>query len=156
MNVGRLKRKDLKAWLPLDSDEEVRILCRHVSQAEFDVIDESTRDKKGVRDAKEFRSALANAVVEEWEGIHDDGSDFPCTKENIDYLAEESTSFRLLITGAPLSMEKMLEAEKESIRKKLLPMSGQKKITPVSIANNAEQTKEPTESSQTVNQDPDA
>jgi len=145
MDVSRLKKKDLKAWLPLDDDGDVEILCRHISQSEFDAIDEAATDKKGTRDNNKFRSDLAKAVVQDWRGIDDDGADYPCTPDNIDYLMEESTSFRLLIMDAPLSMKKMLAAEREDIRKKSLPTSEQKQITPALIVNSAEQTKQPTE-----------
>ncbi len=130
MDISRLKKKNLTAWLPLGDDDTVQILCRHISQSEFDALDEAATDKKGVRDNALFRSALAQAVVKDWSGIDDDGAEFPPTPENIDYLMAESTSFRLLVMDAPLSMSKMLAAEKEALRKNLLTTSGQKATTP--------------------------
>lgn len=114
MNVARLKRKDLTAWLPLM--DEVTIKCRHISQSEFDAISEAA-DRGGKRDEKKFRSALARAVVQDWQGIDEDGQPFACTPENIDWLMEESTEFRLLVMDAPLSLKKMLTAEQEAERK---------------------------------------
>lgn len=130
MDVSRLKKKNLTAWLPLGDDEDVQILCRHISQREFDDLDEAATDKKGVRDNNKFRSSLAQAVVKDWTGIDDDGADFPPTPENIDYLMAESTTFRLLVMDAPLSMGKMLVAEKEAKRKNLPTTSGQSQTTP--------------------------
>lgn len=130
MDVSRLKKKNLTAWLPLGDDDTVQILCRHISQSEFDEIDASATDKKGVRDNSKFRTSLAQAVVKDWSGIDDDGAEFPPTPENIDYLMNESTSFRLLVMDAPLSMGKMLAAEKEAKRKNLPTTSGQSATTP--------------------------
>lgn len=130
MDISRLKKKNLTAWLPLGDDKEVKILCRHISQSEFDVIDEVSTDDKGVRDNKMFREALAQAVVKDWTGINEDGAEFPPTPENINYLMAESTSFRLLVMDAPLSMSKMLAAEKEALRKNLSITSGRAPIIP--------------------------
>ncbi len=126
MDVSRLKKKNLTAWLPLDDDADVMVLCRHLTQSEFDDIDAAATDGKGKRNNKKFRKDLALAIVSDWTGISDDGAPFPPTPENIAYLMEESTSFRLLVMDAPLSMEKMLAAEKESLRKNSLTMPGQK------------------------------
>ena len=124
MDVSRLKKKNLRAWLPLGSDGAVMVLCRHISQSEFDKLDEDATDSKGVRDNQKFRSALGRAVVQDWNGIEDDGHVHPCTPENIDYLMAESTDFRLLVMDAPLSMTKMLAAERESVRKNLFTTLG--------------------------------
>jgi hypothetical protein len=114
MNVARLKRKDLTAWLPMM--DEVEICCRHISQSQFDAISEAST-KGGKRDEKKFRSALARAVVVDWRGLEEDGEPFACTPENVDWLMEESTEFRLLVMDAPLSLNKMLAAEQEAERK---------------------------------------
>lgn len=119
MDISRLKKRNLTAWLPLNDEGDVLIHCKHISQSDFDALDESCTDRKGVRDNKKFRSALAQAVVIDWKGIDDDGAEFPATPENIDYMMSESTEFRLLIMDVPLSMEKMLAAEKEAARKNL-------------------------------------
>ena len=115
MDVSRLRKKDIKAWLPIDDD--VSVLCKYVGQTEFDAISDSA-DKNGKRDEKKFRSDLAQAVVQDWKGLEDEGQPFPCTPENISWLMEESTDFRLLIMDAPLSMKKMLAAEKAAEIKK--------------------------------------
>ena len=115
MDVSRLKKKNLTAWLPLM--DEVKVKCRHISQSEFDAISEAAADRKGKKDDKKFRSDLARKVVVDWDGIDDEGEDFPCTPENIDYLMEECTEFRLLVLDVPLSLERMLAAERDAERK---------------------------------------
>lgn len=115
MDVSRIKKKNLIVWLPLI--EGVEVQCRFISQSEFDGIDADSTIN-GKRDDKLFRSKLARAVVTGWRGIVDEGAEFDCTPENIDYLMEESTEFRLLIMDAPLSISKMLTAEREAERKK--------------------------------------
>lgn len=130
MDVSRLKKKNLKAWLPLGGDGAVMVLCRHISQSEFDALDEDATDSKGVRDNKKFQSSLARAVVQDWSGIDEEGEVYPCVPENIDYLMAESTDFRLLVMDAPLSMTKMLAAERESVRKNLFTTLGLALITP--------------------------
>lgn len=123
MDVSRLKKRDLKVWLPmLAGDEEV--LCRYLPQSEFDSISERCtvirfRSGKKVeeRDPKKFRAELAQAVVIDWKGFEDEGRPYPCTPENIAYLMEECTEFRVLVMDAPLSLERMLAAEKEDSEK---------------------------------------
>jgi hypothetical protein len=124
MDISRLKKKNLKVWLFLM--EGVEVCCRHIAQSEFDAIDKAavetridpkTRRKVESRDEKAFRSALARAVVQDWRGIKEGDQDYPCTPENIDYLMEDCTEFRLLVLDAPLSMEKMLAAEKGETEK---------------------------------------
>uniref|UniRef100_A0A831U061 Uncharacterized protein n=1 Tax=Geobacter metallireducens TaxID=28232 RepID=A0A831U061_GEOME len=124
MDIRRLKNNDLKVWLPMM--DGVEVLARHVTQREFDAIsrqatevrsDPVTRTRREERDEQQFRSLLARAVVLDWRGISDGEAPFPCTPENIDYLVEECTEFRLLVMDAPLSLERMLAAEKEAERK---------------------------------------
>lgn len=134
MDVRRLKNNDLKVWLPMM--DGVEVLTRHVSQREFDAIskqatavkvDPVTRQRREERDEQKFRSLLARAVVLDWRGINDGEEAFPCTPENIDYLVEECTEFRILVMDAPLSLERMLAAEKEAERKNssiTSPLSG--------------------------------
>lgn len=124
MNVRRLKNHDLKVWLPLM--DGVQVLARHISQREFDtitkqsteiIVDPKTYHRREERDEQKFRSLLARAVVLDWRGIDDGDEPFPCTPENIDYLVEECTEFRIFVMDAPLSLERMLAAEKEAERK---------------------------------------
>ncbi len=134
MDVRRLKNNDLKVWLPMM--DGVEVLARHVSQREFDAIskqatevkvDPVTRQRREERDEQMFRSLLARAVVLDWRGVTDGGEPFPCIPENIDYLVEECTEFRILVMDAPLSLERMLAAEKEAERKNsstTSPLSG--------------------------------
>lgn len=131
MDVGRLKKKNIEVWFPYVEDAEV--LCGHLSQREYDEITAACTERKInrktgnteiIRDDKKFRSLLARAVVKDWRGLTDDGADFPCNPENIDYLMEESTEFRLLVQSAPMSLEQMLEAEREAVRKNSGSSSG--------------------------------
>lgn len=130
MDIARLKKRNLVVWLPLFEDIEVE--CVHISQSEFDAIsaeaieikfDPKSHRKIESRDEKKFRSLLAQRVVRGWRGkdggpgFVDGDQPFPCNPENIDYLMEESTEFRLLVMDAPLSLEKMLATEKASTEK---------------------------------------
>lgn len=137
MDIGKLKSNSLRVWLPLIEGADV--LCRHLSQSVFDAI---TRDCKTVKfapltgakteemDEVKFRSLLARAVVIDWRGLEEDGQPWPCTPENIDYLMEECTEFRLLVRGAPLSLEKMLAIEREAAAKNSATTSAPASITP--------------------------
>lgn len=136
MDIGKLKRNSLQVWLPLI--EGVEVLCRHLSQSAFDAI---TRDCKTIKlnpatqvkteeiDEAKFRSAMARAVVVDWRGLEEDGAPWPCTPKNIDYLMEECTEFRLLVRGAPLSLGRMLAAEKEATAKNSETTSAPASIT---------------------------
>lgn len=137
MDVRRLKNNDLKVWLPMM--DGVEVLARHVSQREFDAIskqatevkvDPVTRQRREERDEQKFRSLLARAVVLDWRGVTDGEETFPCIPENIDYLVEECTEFRILVMDAPLSLERMLAAEKEAERKNSSTTSPPSGITP--------------------------
>lgn len=125
LNVGRLKKKNLKVWLPVM--DEFRILARHISQSHFEELsDKCTASKPdpkdprktiSERDEKLFREELAVAVVEEWDGIEDDDAPFPATRENLGYLMEECTEFRMTVMDVPLSLERMLAAERAANEK---------------------------------------
>ncbi|AMV72215.1 hypothetical protein DBW_1861 [Desulfuromonas sp. DDH964] len=130
MDVSRIKKNDLKVWLPLFDD--VEILCRYLPQSAFDKISAQTSavkfDPKShrsipERDEKKFRSLLGRAVVEDWRGLTDAGEPLPCTPENIDWLMEELTEFRLLVLDAPLSLEKMVASERAIQEKNSLTTS---------------------------------
>lgn len=136
MDISRIKKKDLRVWLPLM--EGVEVQTRHLPQGEYDAISAATTvtrfDPKShrridERDEKRFRSELARAIVVDWRGITDDGTAFPCTPENIDYLMLECTEFRLLVLDAPLSLEKMLALEKAAAEKNSSTTSGQSLIS---------------------------
>lgn len=124
MDIRRLRNNDLKVWLPLLDEAEV--LVRHIPQREYDEIlarcravrfnPKTHRREEEIDDAK-FRSELARAAVCDWRNLVDGDEPYPCTAENIDYLVQECTEFRLLVMDAPLSLEKMLAAEKETATK---------------------------------------
>jgi hypothetical protein len=137
MDISRLKKNDLRVWLPLA--DGVEVLARYISQARFDAIsrqaeetrfDPKSHQKTVERNEVKFRSLLAQEVVEDWRGLLDDGEPYPCTPEHIDYLVEEWTEFRLLVMDAPLSLEKMLAIEKESAGKNSVSTSAQLPIIP--------------------------
>lgn len=130
MDISRLKKKDLRVWLQMMDGVEIQ--CRHLSQSEFDrIVADSTivkfdpRSHRRVeeRDDAKFRADLANAVVVDWKGIEEDGQPFPFSKENVAFLMEECTEFRMLVMDAPLSLEKMLEAEQAELKKNSLTTS---------------------------------
>lgn len=125
INVGRLKRKDLKVWLPII--EEFRILARYLSQTEYDRItklativkpdpDDSTKTIQE-RDDIIFRRELGIAVIEAWDGVEEDGAEFPATPENIAYMMEECTELRLKVFNIPLSLELMLQEDRKANEK---------------------------------------
>lgn len=130
MDISRLKKKNLRVWLPMM--DGVEVLCCHLSQPDFDAIsaacittkfDNRTHRRLEERDDKKFRAELGKAIVEDWRGIDDEGKPYPCTPENVVYLMEECTEFRLLVMDAPLSLERMLAAEKEELGKNSLTTS---------------------------------
>jgi len=137
MDISRLKKKDLQAWLELTA--EVEILCHYVDQGEIDRIKaESTitrvNPKTGLkteeRDEPKFRSLLGRAVVKNWKGLRDGEKDFPCTPENIDYLMDDYAEFRVLVFSVPMSFERMLAAEKAQAEKNSATTSAPSSTTP--------------------------
>ena len=131
MDVSRIRKKNINVWLPLF--EDVEVLCQYLSQKDFDEISEQatthrhdpkTHRRVSEQDAKQFRQLLARAVVKDWRGMEDEGKPYPCSPENIDYMMENCTEFRLLVLDAPLSLERMLTAEKEDQEKNSLATSG--------------------------------
>lgn len=130
MDISRLKKRDLEVWLLLM--DSVEILCRHITQGDYDDICKQatatrfhpkTHMRMEERDEEKFLSLLGRAVVKDWRGLTDGSDEFPCVPENIDYMMKECTDFRLLIMTAPLSLEKMLAAEREATRKNSLTTS---------------------------------
>lgn len=137
MDISRLKKKDLKVWLTLL--DGVEVLCQHLSQSDYDRISErctTTRIENRTyrrieeRDDKQFRAEIAQAVVLDWRGLVDGDAPFPFTKENLLYLMEECTEFRLLVMDAPMSLEKMLAAEKAELEKNSKTTSAAEPIGP--------------------------
>lgn len=137
MDISRLRKKDLKVWILLF--DGVEVLCRHLTQSAFDEIqrqcrsvrfDPRSHEKTEEIDDAKFRSLLARAVVVDWRGLTDDGQGWPCTPENIDYFMEECTEFRLLVRGAPLSLEKMLALDREAAAKNSVTTSAPATTTP--------------------------
>lgn len=124
MDISRLKKADLRVWLTMM--EGVEVLCRHLSQKEFDAIsakavtsrfDERSHRRIEERDEQTFRTLLAQQIVCDWRGIEDDGKPYPCTPESVAWLMEMCTEFRILVMDAPLSLERMAALEKEASAK---------------------------------------
>jgi len=137
MDISRISKKQIQVWLPLM--DGVEVLCRHLAQDEYDAIlkqsvkttfNPKTHLKQEERDEQRFNSLLARAVVLDWQGLDDAGQPFPCSPENIDYLMEKLTEFRLLVIGTPLSFERMLAAERAVTEKNLSTISAPSPITP--------------------------
>lgn len=131
-DIARLRNKDLKAWIPVDA--EVRILCRYISQAEWEEIrtlstittlDPLTGLTVNTEDKNKFNSILAARAVLDVEGLIDsdtldaDGNALPLilTPENIDLLMSDWTEFRLAVRDIPLSFERMLNLDREQNKK---------------------------------------
>lgn len=137
MDISRIKKRDLRVWLPLF--EGVEVLCRHLQQRDYDALRKEcstvsfhpkTHQPVETLDEVRFRSALGRTIVEDWRGLEDDGADYPCTPENIDYLMESLTEFRLLVVGAPLSLERMIQSEKALAEKNSSTTSAPSSTTP--------------------------
>jgi hypothetical protein len=137
MDISRLKKKDLRAWLPLV--EGVEVLCRFLNQSEIDLLrKEATeirmdpKDGKRIeaRDEKKFLSLLGRAVVSDWRGMCDGDQDFPCTPENVDFLMDEYGEFRMLVVTVPNSFERMIAVEKAQTEKNLETTSAPELTTP--------------------------
>lgn len=137
MDISRLKKNNLQVWLALFDD--VEILCNHISQRQFEALraehtrvrfDPKTHQRREELDEEAFRCALARAVVADWRGLENDGEPFACTVENIDYLMTECTEFRLLVMNTPLSLERMLAAEREDTEKNSQATSAPDTTTP--------------------------
>jgi hypothetical protein len=131
-DIARLRKRDLKAWIPVDKD--VRILARHISQAEWEeirssctetILDPLTGKSESKEDEAKFRSALGQRVVYAIEGLEDsDDLDengnprpFVATPENITLLMEEWTEFRMTVRSTPLSFDLMLSLSKAQTEK---------------------------------------
>lgn len=126
MDIGKFREGGFVAWLPLlpGVDDTPEILCGYLSQKEYDEAREKATAYKGEgqqrtaeTDEKKMRRLISRQIVRDWRGLEDDGSPYPCTPENIDYLMEVCTEFRMLVMGAPMSLAAMLQAEKEALRK---------------------------------------
>lgn len=134
-DVARLRRKDLTAWVPVD--DEVRILCRYISQAEWEdlrsqstetIVNSITGLPESKEDKNRFNSLLAARVVIDVDGLvdsdelDDQGNPLPLktTPENIDLLMSDWTEFRLTVRDAPLSFERMLSLDREQQKKNSL------------------------------------
>jgi len=112
----------------------VRILCRYISQAEWEEIrtlstittlDPLTGLTVNTEDKNKFNSILAARAVLDAEGLIDsdtldaDGNALPLilTPENIDLLMSDWTEFRLAVRDVPLSFERMLNLDREQNKK---------------------------------------
>ena len=130
MDVSRIKKNDLQAWLPMM--DGVEVLCAHLGNSEYRALrkqaltikfDPRSKAKVEELDDEKLIGLIAEKVVKDWRGITDGDQEFPCTPENIDYLVRECSEFRMLMMDAPLSMEKMLDAEKAETEKNSLATS---------------------------------
>lgn len=129
MDISRLRKRDIKAWIPVE--DEVDVECRHISQGEWEEIKEEattvTVEKDGTQkkdfDNKKFRSLLGRRAVTNIRGLTDGIDDqerplpFQVTPENIDMLMEEWTEFRLAVMGSPMKLSVMLKLEREQLTK---------------------------------------
>lgn len=130
MDISRLRKKNIRVWLPIT--EGVEVFCGHLTQSEWEeakeqstaiVFNRSNNSKTENFDIKKFRALLVKKIVFDIRGLTD-GEDehgnplpFECTPENLEYLMHEWTEFRTAVMDTPLSLEKMLAEEKEVERK---------------------------------------
>ncbi len=131
-DVALLRKRNLKAWVSVD--EEVSILARYISQAEWEelkaqctetILNPITNQTDIKEDMPAFRALLGERVVSDIVGLVDsedlDDSGnvkpFPATPANIAMLMEEWTEFRLTVMGVPMSFERMLDLAKAQTTK---------------------------------------
>jgi hypothetical protein len=131
MDVSRLRKRDIKAWVPVD--DEVKVLCSHIDQEEWEdlknqattveIANQQTGETEKTLDPILFRNLVGRRVVLGTEGLtdgkDDQGNDLPfeTTPANVDMLMARWTEFRLTVMGSPLLLGKMLSLEKEQLVK---------------------------------------
>ena len=122
LDVSKIKTGGTRAWVPIV--DEFRAQFTHISQDEYDALRESCKIKEekdgklvGTLDEDLFRHELAARVTVAWEGIADGDAPYLCTPENINYISDKVTEFRVALFGKPLSLAAMLDAAREQQKK---------------------------------------
>lgn len=131
-DISVLRKRNLKAWIQVD--DEVSILARHISQAEWEEVRTDCtamtvssipgQEKKEVDEIR-FRHEIGRRAVLDVRGLVDgDSTDesgealpFAVTPENIDLLMDEWTEFRMAVMSTPLSFKLMQDLARAQLIK---------------------------------------
>lgn len=123
MDISGLKTK-VEAWVPYL--EGVDLLVEYLARDEMRELSKQavTRqyDFETRKHAEKFDQALAEKiicqrVVKDWHGFEDEGKPFPCTPENVAYLAEKLTGFALFINRVCVDLQALADIEREEQEK---------------------------------------
>lgn len=122
LDISKLKTGGTRVWVTIV--DEFRAQFTHISQDEYEDIKKScqiSEEKDGKletsTDETAFRHKLAERVTVNWEGIADGDVPYLCTPENVRYISDKVTEFRLALFDKPLSLNRMLAAEREAQKK---------------------------------------
>jgi hypothetical protein len=131
MDISRLRKGEIKAWVPVD--DEVKVLCAYIDQPTWEelqkeattteVLDSKTGETRETLDKVLFRRLLGRRAVLDIQGLTDgvDGAGQPVplavTQANIDLLMDGWTEFRLAVMGTPLILRKMVVLQMEQEKK---------------------------------------
>lgn len=122
LDISKIKTGGTVAWVTIL--DVFRVQFTHIAQDEYDALRESCKTGEATNgelvrtlDEMAFRHKLAERVTVGWEGIADGDSPYLCTPENIRYISDKMTEFRLALFDKPLSLGLMLAAEREEKKK---------------------------------------
>ena len=122
LDVSKLKTGGTRAWVSIV--DEFRVQFTHISQDEYEALKEScqVREEKDGQltkelDETEFRHKLAERVTTNWDGLVDGDDPYPCVPDNIHFISDKVTEYRIALFDKPLSLTRMLEAEREEQKK---------------------------------------
>ncbi|MDD2310798.1 MAG: hypothetical protein PHH91_14580 [Desulfuromonadaceae bacterium] len=122
LDISKVETGGTRVWVPIL--EGFRAQFTHIAQDEYDalrkscqVLEEKDGKLEGPVDETAFRHKLAMRVTTAWEGIGDGDAPYPCTPDNIKYISDKVTEYRLALFSKPLSLTLMLAAEREEQKK---------------------------------------
>lgn len=120
---GLIGTNEIEVWVEYSS--EVFVLVRHVSREALTAIlkkaTKTTFDHKHQKqeeiDNIRYGELIGEAAIADWTGLRAGSEVFPCTPENIHLLMRKWADFAKFISDVSSDLERLIDAEKESVRK---------------------------------------
>lgn len=138
MDISALIDSPERTFL-VEYNDEITVTLRAISREQMNTLlqqatvtrfNRSTHQKESDFDHLAYGESIGRAAIVAWTGLEAGGQPFPCTPDNAGLIMRRWADFAKFVADSSSDLERLIEAEKELVRKNSETTSVPVPITP--------------------------